>query len=200
MNDVERHILEFVAPGSRVIDLGCGKGELLKALSQTKQVKGLGIEIDKDCILECLKSGVSVIQMDIDKGLSEFQDNQFDLAIVKQTIQALRHPKQVFDEMLRIARECIIVFPNFAHWNNRLRLLLTGKMPVSAQLPYEWYDTPNIHLMSVKDFEALCQREGVTLKTKVEMGDSWFSQQLIALGLGNLGSSLVLVHLQKKTH
>ena len=148
-------IASWIPERSRVLDLGCGDGVLLAGLAATNGVAGYGIEIDDANILASVKNGVAVIQMDIESGLANFADNSFDFVILSQTLQAMRNAGSVLTEMLRVGREGIVTFPNFGYWRHRLDIL-QGHMPVSKSLPYKWYDTPNIHLCTVKDFEDLC--------------------------------------------
>lgn len=198
MDRLHDYIFQAVPHGSRVLDLGCGDGRLLAELVAGKGVLPLGLDIDTACIEACLRRGVPALQLDIDRdGLLGFRDEQFDVAVVQQTIQVLRHPLPVLEDVLRVARECMVVFPNFAHWRNRLRLLFHGRMPVSHRLPYEWYDTPNIHLMSMADFEGLCAKKGVRILARVPIGEGPADRTLIALGRLNLGSTLCLMHLAK---
>lgn len=156
-------IHDWVAPGSRILDLGCGDGELLEVLARDKQVTGYGLEIDPVRINICLERGIDVIEQDINEGLANIRDDAFDLVIMTQALQVLKRPDKALDEMLRIAQECIITFPNFAYWRHRLHLGLKGRMPVSKSLPHAWYDTPNIHLSTFKDFEQLCRMRGYTI-------------------------------------
>ncbi|MBV0933283.1 methionine biosynthesis protein MetW [Marinobacterium weihaiense] len=149
-------INEWIAPGSRVLDLGCGDGELLAHLQAEKQVSGYGLEIDHDNLTACIEKGVSVIEKDIDDGLASIGNASFDTVIMTQALQSMHRPDLIVDEMLRIGRECIVTFPNFAHWRARGYLAFRGKMPVSKFLPYTWYNTPNIHFCTFKDFEQLC--------------------------------------------
>lgn len=156
-------IYDWVPPKARVLDLGCGDGTLLATLAREKQVTGYGLEIDSDGIASCLRRGVSVLEQNLDDGLGNFDDDACDVVIMTQALQALRRPDSMLDEMLRVAPECIIAFPNFAYWRHRLHLSLRGRMPVSRSLPHAWYDTPNIHLSTFKDFAALCRQKGVTI-------------------------------------
>lgn len=148
-------ISEWVEPGSRLLDLGCGDGALLAHLAEHKQVRGYGLEIDAENVAACIGRGVNVIQADLDKGLSDFGDAAFDFVVMTQALQALQRPDVAVEEMLRVGKTVIVTFPNFGHWRVRLALL-RGQMPVTASLPERWFDTPNIHLCTVKDFEALC--------------------------------------------
>jgi len=150
-------IQEWIPAGSRVLDLGCGDGDLLDWLRKHKQVTGYGLEIDPTHIANCVDKGINVIEQDLDQGLGNFASNSFDVVVMTQSLQALRYPDKVLREMLRVGRTCIITFPNFAHWRCRWYLATKGRMPVSEFLPYTWYNTPNIHFCTFKDFEALCR-------------------------------------------
>ena len=155
-------IASWIPEGARVLDLGCGDGELLAGLAATRRVKGYGVEIDPDRVLAAVGHGVNVIQVDLETGLSNFEDDAFDFVILSQTLQAMRRSDLILAEMLRVGREGIVTFPNFGFWKHRLAIL-RGRMPVSESLPYEWYDTPNIHLCTVKDFEGLCVKVGAEI-------------------------------------
>jgi methionine biosynthesis protein MetW len=160
-------IRQWIRPGSRVLDLGCGDGTLLAGLAQDCRIEGYGLEIDQHKIALCLERGVNVIEQDLDRGLGNFQSNSFDTVIMTQTLQAVRYPHLVLDEMLRIGRQCIITFPNFGNWHCRLYLAARGRMPVSSFMPYTWYDTPNIHFCTVHDFEALCREKNIQVIDRV---------------------------------
>lgn len=155
-------IASWIAPGSRVLDLGCGDGVLLAGLAATHGVKGYGIEIDDANVLASVRQGVNVIQRDLEEGLAIFEDHAFDFVILSQTLQAMRNVEGVLREMLRVGREGIVTFPNFGFWRHRLDVL-QGYMPVSRTLPHSWYDTPNIHLCTVKDFRDLCTKIGAEI-------------------------------------
>ena len=157
-------IAEMVTPGARVLDVGCGDGELLALLSETRNVDGRGIEKERAEVSACVARGLSVIQGDADIDLAFYPDKSFDYAILSLTIQATKEPKPVLEHLLRIGRHAIVSFPNFAHWRPRLQYTLKGRMPVTDTLPYRWYDTPNIHLCSIRDFLDLARETGATVE------------------------------------
>jgi len=176
-------ICDWIQPGSQLMDLGCGDGTLLAYLQDTKQVQGYGLEIDADNITECLQKGVNVIEQDLDQDdLSHFKDKSFDVVLMTQALQAVRFPDKLLDEMLRMGKECIVTFPNFGHWSLRLYLAWKGRMPMSKTLPYTWYNTPNIHLCTFKDFEELCLQKNIQIKRRTVVDNShrkrWISQLL----------------------
>ena len=151
-------ISEWIEPGSRILDLGCGDGTLLDHLARTRNVRGYGLEIDPIKLSACVARGVNVIQADVDDGLKDFATDSFDYVVLTQTLQALVRPDLALTEILRVGRKAIVTFPNFGHWRVRAQLML-GRMPLTPSLPDQWYDTPNIHLCTVRDFEALCARQ-----------------------------------------
>lgn len=164
-------IASWVKPQSTVLDLGCGDGSLLRFLTDTHQVNGYGIEIDDAKVLACLKNGVNVIQQDLEAGLSNLEPASFDYVILSQTLQAVKHTEEIVREMLRVGREAIVSFPNFGYWKNRLQVI-QGQMPVSDSLPYQWFNTPNLHLCTLQDFETFCTRHGARiLERKVLSGN-----------------------------
>lgn len=155
-------IAEWVKPGSRVLDLGCGDGTLLIYLKQQRGIIGYGIEIDDTSILACVRNGVNVIQGDLERGLSDFADYSFDYVILSQTLQAMKNSERIIKEMLRVGLEGIVTFPNFGYWKNRVQIA-RGHMPVSDNLPYQWFDTPNVHLCTIADFERFCRERSIRI-------------------------------------
>jgi len=157
---------EIVSPGARVLDLGCGEGELLQWLASNKNVDARGVEIVGEKVRRAIARGVSVFQGDIDEGLADYPDGAFDYVILSQTLQETRQPRRVLREMLRVGRRGIVAFPNFGHWRVRLSMLSSGRAPRTKLFPYEWYDSPNIHFLTVEDFEALAAVEGLTVERR----------------------------------
>ena len=161
-------IARWVSQGARVLDLGCGDGALLKYLWQAREAPGYGVEIDDAEVVACVQNDINVLQLDLESGLSLFRDGSFDTVILSETLQTIHRIEQLLREMLRVGREAIVSFPNFGHWNSRLQVLL-GRMPVSEELPYEWYDTPNVHLCTTLDFEDLCRKLGVRIRERLAL-------------------------------
>lgn len=153
----------WIPAGARVLDLGCGDGTLLAYLMAERGVTGYGLEIEPDNVAASIERGVNVLQLDLDAGLDQFEDNSFDFVLMTSALQEVRRPDLLLEEMLRIGRESVVTFPNFGHWKPRLSLALRGLMPVSQALPNQWYDTPNIHLCTVRDFENLCTGRGIQI-------------------------------------
>ena len=161
MKQADDIIVDLVNANARILDLGCGDGELLSRLSTSKAVTGYGVERAAARIEASLARGVNVIEHDINDGLQRFPDNSFDMVIMTETLQSISEPRRLVREMLRIGEECVVTFPNFAYWRCRTQLFFDGRMPVSDHLPYEWYNTPNIHLCTIQDFDAMCREERV---------------------------------------
>ena len=157
---------EIVDPGTKVLDLGCGEGELLQWLAENKGVDARGVEISGAKVQRAIARGVSVYQGDIDDGLADYPDQAFDYVILSQTLQETRHPQKVLREMLRVGRRVIVAFPNFGHWSVRLSMLRTGQAPKTRLFPYDWYDSPNIHFLTVDDFERLARKEGIRIERR----------------------------------
>jgi methionine biosynthesis protein MetW len=189
-------ISNWVKPDSRILDLGCGNGDLRQALNSDLGAQGIGIEIDADHITSCVAKGVNVLEQDLNNGLKNFQDNSFDVVIMAHSLQTLSAPHLVIDEMLRIGRECIVTFPNFAHWRCRLHLSLRGRMPVSKFMPHHWFDTPNIHFCTVSDFEALCREKGITIIDSAVVDDNT-SQGFLGKLLPNLFGITAVYHMSR---
>ena len=159
-------INEWIPDNSKVIDFGCGDGSLLKELIDTKKVKGYGVEIDHKKIQECIEKGVSVIQQDIDAGIQEFESSNFDISIMASSIQCLKNPHLALRRMLKLSNQCVVTLPNLGYWRCRIDLV-SGKMPVTPNLPSSWYETENVHLCTINDFEKLCSDEGFVIYKKL---------------------------------
>lgn len=162
-------IADAVPSSARVLDVGCGDGSLLTLLEATRGVDGRGIEISQKGVNECVARGLSVIQGDADTDLIDFPDGAFDYVILSQTLQATRHPRDVVEQLLRIGRKAIVSFPNFGHWRIRGLVALKGRMPVTSNLPHAWYDTPNIHFCTIRDFVALCDELGARIEKGIAL-------------------------------
>ena len=184
-------ISQWVKPGTSVLDLGCGDGALLSYLRASQGIIGYGIENDEAGILACVNNGVDVIQSNLESGLKEVGDGAFDYVILSQTLQAMKRTEAVIDEMLRVGTEAIVSFPNFGYWQHRWQLLL-GRMPVSDALPYEWHNTPNVHMCTVADFDAFCARKNLRVLNRLVMTGE--SEQTV---LPNLLGTLALYRLAK---
>jgi methionine biosynthesis protein MetW len=156
-------VARMVPAGSRVLDLGCGDGDLLAELIASRGCRGQGVEVSREALHACVERGVPVVEADIDRGLPEFEDGSFDVVVLSQTLQAVHRPALALREVTRVGQVGIVSFPNFGHWRLRAQLLVGGRMPVTRTLPYRWHETPNIHLCTIRDFEALARAEGLTL-------------------------------------
>jgi methionine biosynthesis protein MetW len=165
-------VADMVTQGARVLDVGCGDGELLRLLAETRGVDGRGIEISREGVNDCVAKGLAVVQGDADVDLANYPGDAFDYVILSQTLQATRHPRWVLEQMLRIGRHAIVSFPNFGHWRIRLQLLRRGRMPVTDYLPYSWYDTPNIHHCTIDDFVDLVRQLDARMDRSVAL-DRW---------------------------
>lgn len=155
-------IADWVKPGARVLDLGCGDGSLFTYLKRERNISGYGVEIDDANVLACVQNGVNVVQRNLERGLREFDDQSFDYVILSQTLQAMRNSERIIREMLRVGHEGILTFPNFGYWRNRVQVL-SGRMPLSENLPYQWFDTPNIHLCTLDDFERFSRERSIRI-------------------------------------
>lgn len=176
--------------GGKVLDLGCGDGELLAYLKASLEVRGYGVEKNDVNWLASMARGVNVIQMDLEAGLSGFADQSFDIVILSQTLQAMHNTEGILHEMLRVGREVIVTFPNFGYWRHRYQLI-AGQMPVSKDLPYAWYNTPNVHLCTIKDFDALCKKNAIKIQERLVLTDN----QRVNV-MPNLLGSLAMYRLQ----
>ena len=182
-----RLIADMIEPGSRVLDVGCADGALLDYLVNEKGVDGRGIELGTDGVNACVSAGLSVIQGDAETDLFDYPDQSFDYVVLSQTLQAMRAPRVILEQLLRVGRHAIVSLPNFAHWRLRWYLLVTGRMPVNPTLPYEWYETPNIHLCTIRDFVILCRTMRVTIERSVSLDRNGVPRRF--------GSNLFLVNL-----
>lgn len=175
-------ISEMIEPNSRVLDVGCSEGELLNHLVYNRNIDARGIELSTEGVNACVANGLSVIQGDAETDLIDYPDHAFDYVILSQTLQAMRNPKDIVVELLRIGKRAIVSFPNFGHWRARIHLAVKGRMPVNKTLPYEWYDTPNIHFCTIRDFIVMCDELGVTIERSIAL-DSQGNIRRIRSGL-----------------
>lgn len=192
---LDYELIESLVPeGAKVLDLGCGDGQLLADLIEFKGCEGRGIEIDEAAVLECVKRGLAVYHGDMIEGMEYYRQGHFDVVILSQTLQQTLDPPHVMREMLRVGRRAIISFPNFGHWGVRLKLLWTGRMPRSPALPHHWYNTPNVHLCTVKDFEEFCEREKLEIVEEIFLTARY--RPITGL-LANWRAGLVIFQLQR---
>jgi homoserine O-acetyltransferase len=190
-------IANLIEPGSRVLDLGCGDGDLLSLLAANRTTRGMGVDIDLHHLIAAMGKKLDVFQGDIDENLSMIPDQSYDYVVLSQTLQVVRRPREVLHEMLRVAREGIVSFPNFANWHNRLMLGLTGRMPKTEELPFEWYNTPNIHLATWRDFLSLCRADNIRVKQIIPLTERPLSRLLVKAGFRNLGAERILVNIAR---
>lgn len=190
-NDLQL-IFDWVPTGSRVLDLGCGDGQLLASLVAKKQCHGYGIEINTDSVLAAMQQGINVIQTDLEEGLQYFDPNSFDVIVLSQTIQAMHNTEIILQDMMRIAKQAIVSFPNFGYWRNRLQISLGGHMPVSESMPYQWYNTPNIHWCTLNDFDRLCHKNQFNIIERAVMSHKkrifWWPNLRGSLAFYRIGS------------
>ncbi|MBU2098836.1 MAG: methionine biosynthesis protein MetW [Gammaproteobacteria bacterium] len=189
-------IQKWIKPGSRVLDLGCGDGSLLAYLRDHKQTIGIGLEIDNTKIDSCLNKGIDVIQQDLNKGLGNFVSHSFDTVLLTQTLQAVHYPDLLVEEMLRVGKNCIVTFPNFGNWKSRAYIAFKGRMPVSDFMPYQWYDTPNIHFCTVRDFDDFCRNKKINVITRTVV-DNKHRDSAIIRALPNLLSEIAIYHFSR---
>lgn len=187
---------QWIPVGGRVLDLGCGDGTLMCSLADNRQVSGYGLEIDAEQITTCISRGVNVIETDLNMGLGNFQDDSFDTVIMTYSLQVMRRPDELIDEMLRVGKECIVTFPNFGNIRTRSYLMLRGRMPVTKQLSHQWYDTPNIHFCTVHDFDALCAEKNIRILHSKVVTERFPDKQLKGLW-PNLFGETAIYHLAK---
>ena len=164
-------IAKWISPNAKLLDLGCGDGALLTKLRKTHNVRAYGVEKDDANWLKAMHNGIDVIQMDLESGLSGFEAQSFDVVILSQTLQAVLNTEAIVKEMLRVGREVIVTFPNFGYWRYRFQLALGGHMPVSDTLPYQWYDTPNVHLCTIQDFDKFCRNSNIVIQERLVLTD-----------------------------
>jgi methionine biosynthesis protein MetW len=189
-------IADWIEPDSRVMDLGCGNGGLLRYLQRRKGATGYGVELNPQMIAKCIDNGLNVIQTNLDLGLAHFESDAFDYVVLSLTLQAMRNPEVLLKEMMRVSKQGIVTFPNFAHWRNRWQIAAGGEMPESNELPYNWYDTPNIHLCTIRDFHALCKQLGFQMEASVAVGTAG-KRDFLVRAMPNLFGEIALCRFSK---
>jgi methionine biosynthesis protein MetW len=188
---IDYQLIEDLVPqGATVLDLGCGDGELLAELIEKKQVRGSGVDNSPSAVEACVARGLSVFHGDLDEGLADYDDGSFDVVILSFSLQQLHRPRLVVREMARVGKLVVVSFPNFAQWWNRVQLAALGRMPVTSELPYEWYDTPNIHLCTVRDFRLLCRHEGLRIQSELYLRS--FERRAVSSALANLTARIAI--------
>ena len=176
-------IAKWIKPQSTLLDLGCGDGEFLEYIRAQKNVRTYGVEISDISVLACVEKGLDVIQQDLEAGLALFENQSFDMVVLSQTLQTIHETESILKEIVRVGKECVISFPNFAHWSHRIDILL-GRMPVSKSLPYDWYNTPNVRVLTIADFEALASQIGIKIIDRVVLHEG----KELSWGVNLLGS------------
>jgi len=194
---MQNSLPHMIGRGARVLDVGCGDGHLLAELEALREIQGAGVDIDFSRVVQTMNRGYSVVQADIDEGLSLIPDDAYDYAVLRETLQEVRHPRTVMQSLLRVAPECVVTFPNFANYRVVGQLVRRGRMPVGGALPFAWYETPNIHLFTLLDFEALCAQEGWLIQDRVYIYEDWFGSLLGRLGGPNRGAARVLMRVTR---
>lgn len=190
-------ITELVDENSKVLDLGCGDGTLLKQLIEEKKVRGIGVEINQDSVITSIEKGLSIIQGNIDEGLKGFNDKEYDWVILNQTVQSTDRPDFVIEEMLRVGKKVVVSFPNFAYWKVRLYLLFMGRMPKSKILPFEWYNTPNIHLLTINDFYKFCHKRSINILQEIYMTRAKVRHGVLIKAISNFFTEEVIFVISK---
>ena len=199
MNTIQDIIISEIPANSRVLDLGCGDGDLLHHAIQNKQITGYGIDNSFSNIQACIRKGLSVYQGNLNEGLSEFRTQSFDIVILSLTLQEVMDPLYLLNEMLRVGKRCIVTFPNFGYWQIRLQFLLSGNTPKSKTLPYEWYNTPNIRVLTIKDFRSLCEKETIRITAEESIYTHSWMRNLFSNAWSNLLAQQGLFILEKET-
>lgn len=190
-------ITELVDENSKILDLGCGDGTLLKQLIEEKKVRGIGVEINQESVITSIEKGLSIIQGNIDEGLKEFNDKEYDWVILNQTVQSTDRPDFVIEEMLRVGKKVVVSFPNFAYWKVRLYLLFMGRMPKSKILPFEWYNTPNIHLLTINDFYKFCHKRSINILQEIYMTRAKVRHGVLIKAISNFFTEEVIFVISK---
>jgi methionine biosynthesis protein MetW len=191
------HIMRWIDPGARVLDLGCGDGEFLQRVRDERNAQVTGIEIDDEQACKAIGRGLNIIEQDLDGGLGNFPDQSFDVVVMAHALQAVHYPDRVLEEMLRIGRQGIVTFPNFGNWRCRLHLATRGRMPVSRFLPHAWYNTPNIHFCTVRDFETLCRQRGIRILDRDMIGGGESGSGVLGDHWPNLFALTAIYHISR---
>jgi methionine biosynthesis protein MetW len=179
-------IANWIQPNTTLLDVGCGDGEFLEYIQNTKKVRTYGVEISDQSVLACVSKGLNVVQQDLEGGLALFEDKSFDTVVLSQTLQTIHQTEKILQEIIRVGKECVVSFPNFAHWSHRIDVIM-GRMPISKSLPYQWYDTPNVRVLTISDFELLASQIGIRILDRVVLDGgkrvNWCSNLLGSLAI-----------------